>query len=139
MVRYNHYSRQKVNKVFYREGLLAPRPTPQAGGPPLVGCPRLLIQFIRSYPPYRRPFLCPQPEDAPCSGDRDHNKNINPKISVAGTGAFFFNTSLILVLCLTAYAKSQNIAFYCNIMFKISLEVQAWLTSLRQASASIKE
>jgi hypothetical protein len=23
-----------------------------AGGPPLVGCPRLLIQYIRSYPPY---------------------------------------------------------------------------------------
>ena len=42
-----------------------------AGGPPLVGCPRLLIQFIRSYPPYRRPFLNPQPEDAPCRGDRD--------------------------------------------------------------------
>jgi len=31
----------------------------------------LLIQFIRSYPPYRRPFLYPQPEDAPCRGDRD--------------------------------------------------------------------
>jgi len=44
---------------------------PQAGGPPLVGCPRLLIQFIRSYPPYRRPFLYPQPEDAPCRSDRD--------------------------------------------------------------------
>jgi len=29
--------------------LLAPRPTPQAGGPPLVGCPRLLIQYVRSY------------------------------------------------------------------------------------------
>jgi hypothetical protein len=27
-------------------------PNPQAGGPPLVGCPRLLIQYIRSYPPY---------------------------------------------------------------------------------------
>jgi hypothetical protein len=26
-------------------------PNPQAGGPPLFGCPRLLIQFIRSYPP----------------------------------------------------------------------------------------
>jgi hypothetical protein len=25
---------------------------PQAGGPPLVGCPQLLIQYIRSYPPY---------------------------------------------------------------------------------------
>jgi len=46
-------------------------PNSQAGGPPLVGCPRLLIQFIRSYPPYRRPFLYPQPEDAPCRGDRD--------------------------------------------------------------------
>jgi len=46
-------------------------PNPQAGGPPLVGCPRLLIQFIRSYPPHRRPFLYPQPEDQPCRGDRD--------------------------------------------------------------------
>jgi len=44
----------------------------QAGGPPLVGCPRRLIQFIRSYSPYRRPFLYPQPEDAPCLGDRAH-------------------------------------------------------------------
>ncbi|KAJ4452211.1 hypothetical protein ANN_03729 [Periplaneta americana] len=29
-----------------------PSPNPQAGGPPLIGCPRLLIQYIRSYPPY---------------------------------------------------------------------------------------
>ena len=46
-------------------------PKPQAGGPPVVGCPRLLIQFIPCYPPYRRPFLYPQPEDAPFSGDKD--------------------------------------------------------------------
>jgi len=33
--------------------LLTPRPTPgQAVGLPLVGCPRLLIQCIRSYPPH---------------------------------------------------------------------------------------
>jgi hypothetical protein len=38
--------------IFYGEELLAPRPTPQAGGPPFVGRPRLLIQYIRSYPPY---------------------------------------------------------------------------------------
>jgi hypothetical protein len=37
--------------IFYGEEELAPRPTPQAGGPPHVGCPRLLIQYIRSYPP----------------------------------------------------------------------------------------
>jgi hypothetical protein len=27
-------------------------PNPQAGGPLLGGCPRMLIQYIRSYPPY---------------------------------------------------------------------------------------
>ena len=34
-------------------------PNPQDGGPRLVGCPRLLIQYIRSYHPYWRPFLHP--------------------------------------------------------------------------------
>jgi hypothetical protein len=38
---------------------------------PLVGCPWLLIQYIRSYPPYWSPFLHLQPEDVPCLGDRD--------------------------------------------------------------------
>jgi hypothetical protein len=56
---------------FLRRGVVSTSPNPQAGGPPLVGCPRLLIQFIHSYPPYRRPFLHPQPKDAPCRGDRD--------------------------------------------------------------------
>jgi hypothetical protein len=37
--------------VVYSEGL-APCPTPPpAGGPPLVVCPRLLIQYILTYPP----------------------------------------------------------------------------------------
>ena len=44
---------------------------PQAGGPPLVSCTRLLIQYVRSYPPYWRPFLHPQPEDAPICGEWD--------------------------------------------------------------------
>ena len=55
---------------FYGEELLAPRPTPKLEGPPLVGCLRLFIQYIRSYPPYRRPSLHPQLEDAPFRGDR---------------------------------------------------------------------
>jgi hypothetical protein len=42
--------RNKIN--FYGKGLLAQKPRLQAGEPPLVGCPRLLIQYIRSYPPY---------------------------------------------------------------------------------------
>jgi hypothetical protein len=36
-----------------------------------VGCPRQLIQYIRSYSPYWRPFLHPQPEKAPCRGKKD--------------------------------------------------------------------
>jgi hypothetical protein len=56
---------------FFTDGVVSTSPKTQAGGPPLFGCPRLLIQFIRNYPPYWRPFLHPQPEDAPCRGDRD--------------------------------------------------------------------
>ena len=56
---------------FSRGGVASASSNPQAGVPPIAGYPRLLIQFIRSYPPYRRPFLHPQPEDAPCRGDRD--------------------------------------------------------------------
>ena len=60
-----------VTFCFSRGGVVSASPNPQAGGPPLVGCQRLLIQFIRSYPQYRRPFLHPQPEDAPCRRDSD--------------------------------------------------------------------
>jgi hypothetical protein len=46
-------------------------PNSQAGGPPLVGRPRLLIQYIRSYPPfYAGCLLHPQSEDAPRCGDK---------------------------------------------------------------------
>jgi hypothetical protein len=37
-------------------GVVSPTLNPQAGGPPLVGCPPLLIQYIRSYPPYLEDF-----------------------------------------------------------------------------------
>jgi hypothetical protein len=60
-----------LTRRVLRRGVVSTSPNPQAGGPPLVGCPRLLIQFIRSYPPHRRLFFHPQPEDAPCHGDRD--------------------------------------------------------------------
>jgi len=56
---------------FDGEALSAPRPTPKLDHPLLVSCLRLLIQYICSYPPYRRPFLYPQPEDAPCRCDRN--------------------------------------------------------------------
>jgi hypothetical protein len=40
------------NKLILYDEMFYPTPNSHAGGPPLVGCPRLLIQYIRSYPPY---------------------------------------------------------------------------------------
>ena len=36
---------------FYGEEFLVSRPTPKLEDHPFFGCPRLLIQYIRSYPP----------------------------------------------------------------------------------------
>jgi len=60
-----------VTKYVLRWGVVSTSPNPQTEGSPFVGCPRLLIQYIRSYPPYWRPFLNPQHVDAPCRGDRE--------------------------------------------------------------------
>jgi len=58
-----------LNRAVLQGGVLRPSPYSLAGGPHLVGCMCLLVQFICSYP-YRRPFLYLQPEDAPYHGDR---------------------------------------------------------------------
>jgi hypothetical protein len=71
--------------TFFRWGAVSTSPNHQVGGPSHVGCPRLLIQCIRSYPPYWKPFLHPQPEDPLCRGDRDLSWSLLPlsvKISV---------------------------------------------------------
>jgi hypothetical protein len=65
------FVKDSKNGRFLWVGVVSTSHNPQSGGSPLAGCPRLLIQYIRSYPPYRRPFLHPQPEDAPSRGDRD--------------------------------------------------------------------
>jgi hypothetical protein len=78
--------------IFYAEELLAPRPTSQAGGPPLVGCPRLLIQYIRKLLSISGGrLLHPQPEDAPCRGDKGSITSILisiPSISYSGGMGF---------------------------------------------------
>ena len=98
---------------FLRRGVVSTSPHPQAGGPPLIGCPRLLIQFIHSYPPYRRPFLHPQPEDAPCRGDRDthpwdefHNTSF---IWISSTILTYFRHTYSLFVNL----QPENLYFPC--------------------------
>jgi len=36
---------------------ISPVSNPQSEGPPFVDCPRLLIQYIRSYSPYLEAFF----------------------------------------------------------------------------------
>jgi hypothetical protein len=43
---------ERFVKSFLQWGLLSTSPKPQAGVPPLVGCLRLLIQYIHSYISY---------------------------------------------------------------------------------------
>ena len=62
---------QFVTRYFLRWWVFSTLPKPQIKGPPIVCCPRLLIQYIRSYPAYWRPFLHVQTEDGPCRGDMD--------------------------------------------------------------------
>jgi hypothetical protein len=53
-----------------RWGGVSVAPNPQIGGQPLDRYPRQLIKYTRSCQLHWRPFLHPQPEDAPCRGDK---------------------------------------------------------------------
>ena len=66
-----------LNVIVLQEGVVSTSANTQAEGPPQVGCPQLIIQFIVSYPPNLRPSLYPQPEDAPCRGDSEPLTQIN--------------------------------------------------------------
>ena len=57
--------------LLYGEELLASRPNPKLEDHPLSDVRYCFLQYIRSYPPYWRPFLHRQPEDSPCRCDGD--------------------------------------------------------------------
>jgi hypothetical protein len=59
------------NITFYGEELLAPRPTPKLEDHPLSAVRDCLFNTFAATLHIWRPFLHPQPEDAPCRGDRD--------------------------------------------------------------------
>jgi hypothetical protein len=68
---------------FYGEELLAPSPNLQAKGARLVGCPRLIIQYIQLSTSGGL-LLRPQPEDASCCGDRDSLVRAGLRVGPAG-------------------------------------------------------
>ena len=78
-----------------------------SGGPPLVGCSRLFIQYIRSYHPYCRPFLHPQPEDSPCRGDRDPLITVGLIYTVIHESCYTIQYfALIFLQCTVLYCTS---------------------------------
>jgi hypothetical protein len=56
---------------FYGEELLAPRPNPKLEDHPLLAVHDCLFNVLAATLHNWRPFLHPQPEDAPCRGERD--------------------------------------------------------------------
>jgi hypothetical protein len=64
-------SEDLLTNLFLEWTVVSPTPNPQAGGPPLVVCPRLFIQYIHSWSPMlvAVPSIR-KPEDEPCCGDK---------------------------------------------------------------------
>jgi hypothetical protein len=63
--------------IFYGEELLAPRPTPKLEDYPLSAVRDCIFATTLHI---WRPFLHPQPEDAPCRGDRDRLSLLETKL-----------------------------------------------------------
>jgi hypothetical protein len=60
-----------VTSYFFYGELLAPRPTPKLEDHPLSAVRVCLFHIFAATLHNWRPFVHPQPEDAPCRGDRD--------------------------------------------------------------------
>jgi hypothetical protein len=61
------------NELLFSVGVVSPPLNLQAGRLPTAGCPQLLIFLFSIFAATtisRGHLLCPQPEDAPCRGDR---------------------------------------------------------------------
>src|SRR5215470_11032516 len=73
--------------IFYGEELLAPRPTHKLEDHPLSPVRDCLFNVFAATLHNWRPFLHPQPEDAPCRGDKDplNTAPSDPPSSNAGT------------------------------------------------------
>jgi hypothetical protein len=121
-------------------GVVSTLPNPQAVGPPVVGCPRLLIRYICSFPPYWGPFLHLQPEDVPCCGDRDplitDNMIIIWNIYNVNSAVFMQFGSLRLNEVLCFYdTRSRERLFLISFFLSLSQDVRA---SVRESDLEAK-
>jgi hypothetical protein len=69
------------NELLFTVRGCSPTPNPQAGGPLLVVCPWLLIQYIRSYPPLLGAVPPSATRGRPCCRDKGTHLTLSEKIN----------------------------------------------------------
>jgi hypothetical protein len=97
--------------IFYGEELSASRPTPKLEDHPMSAVRDCLFNVFAATLHIRRPFLHPQPEDAPCHGDKDPH--------ITDYSLLHFKKSLSLIGCKSnrdsvLYFRSNNSTNACN-------------------------
>ena len=85
--------------TFGQAGVVSTSPNPTSWRTTL--CRLSATAYIRSYPPYWRPFLHPQLEDAPCRGDKDS--------LITWHGCFHVAILPLILGLLFQYARSPSI------------------------------
>jgi hypothetical protein len=113
------------NKKFLRWVIVGPTPNPQAGGPHLVGCPRLLIQYIFSYPPYPQDF----PPSAPwgCAMPWWQGRLYCLKILVTCTFKCSIRVPALVAATLTIYALFHSPKKQMSVKVKVNVKLKLFL------------
>jgi hypothetical protein len=110
--------------IFYGEELLAPRPKPKLVGHPLSAVRDCLFNVFAATFLNWRPFLHPQPEDAPCRGDRD------PLNTVANI-LIHKKVPVFQIVCRLTHACNKSLIWY------IQREQESLITEKKAVGNSI--
>jgi hypothetical protein len=104
--------------IFYGQELLPPGPTYQSEGPPMAGCPRLLIPCIRSCPPYLKaasPFATWGCAMTWWQGPTYHGEIIEPvKITQSETLKASLNTRMRQKNRKNPYCTRERMLMWCR-------------------------
>jgi hypothetical protein len=118
--------------IFYGEELLAQHPT-QASGPPLVDCPQLLIQYIRSYPPYQEAV------SSICNLRKHQEVVTRDQPNMGNNFIIDINTNLTVVMESLAFQLVDVVAFTLTAFHIVSLSCNVKRNSPGTESISVHD
>jgi hypothetical protein len=112
-------------KTCKGEELLAPCPTPKLEDQPLPTVRNCLFNVFAATLRNWRPFLHPQPEDAPCRGDRDpHNTGMLVIKIKKQTNNFVHITKFKHAECCVILCFGINFAETCQREYELKINVK---------------